>query len=496
MNAVSMDDTELLREFAVRHSEEAFRMLVERHIGFVYSVALRQLRNPSAAEEATQAVFIDLAAKAAVISGKIILSGWLFRAVRFAAAKIIRAEVRRQRREREAVEMETTLQENNEESAWEHMEPLLNEALEELSEKDRCAVLLRFFEKRPLKDVAARLGLNEAAAKKRVGRAVEKLRLIFQKRGVAIPAAALLAALSAQSVQAAPAGFASSIAATAILNTPALTKSTIAIKGILKLMALYKTKTAAITAVALLLAAGTTTYVIQKSHSSPLVREEDDDAAALKIIKSGNSWVLDAAPPLVFLRASKPPAGPSQSVASNGKLMGAGKSIEQLISIAYGVNETRLVASTPLPKTKYDFLVSLPSGQKEALQQALRDKLGIVARMETRQEEVYVLKSKPGDFPGLQPTNAKSGSGSSQTGDGSINFVNTTISTFSKALEQFLDRPVINEANHTGRLDISLTWSEAAAPGEGLKQALGKQLGLEVSPEKRDVEFLIVQQLP
>src|SRR5437868_3332799 len=112
MEAASMDDTELLREFGGRHSEEAFRMLVERHIGFVYAVALRQLRNPSAAEEATQAVFIDLAAKAGRLSEKTILSGWLFRAVRFAAAKIIRAEVRRQKREREAAEMETTLQEN------------------------------------------------------------------------------------------------------------------------------------------------------------------------------------------------------------------------------------------------------------------------------------------------------------------------------------------------------------------------------------------------
>jgi len=471
-------------------------MLVERHIGFVYSVALRQLRNPSAAEEATQAVFIDLAAKAAVISGKIILSGWLFRAVRFAAAKIIRAEVRRQRREREAVAMETTLQENNEESAWELMEPLLNEALEELSETDRCAVLLRFFEKKPLKDVAARLGLNEAAAKKRVGRAVEKLRLIFQKRGVVIPAAALLAALSAQSVQAAPAGLASSIAATAILNTPALTKSTIAIKGILKLMTLYKTKTAAITAIALLLAAGTTTYVIQKSHASALLPAEDEDAAALRIIKSGNSRVLDTAPPLVFLRASKPPVGPSQNITSGSKMMGAGKSIEQLISIAYGVSETRVMASIPLPKAKYDYIVSLPTGQKEALQRALRDKLGVLAHVEMRPEEVYVLKSRPGDFPGLQPTTAKTGSGSSLTGDGRLKFVNTTLSSFSKALEQFLDRPVVNEADHTGRLDISLTWGEAGAPGEGLKQALGKQLGLEMIPEKRDVEFLIVQKSP
>jgi uncharacterized protein (TIGR03435 family) len=496
MNAVGMDDTELLREFAARHSEEAFRMLVERHIGFVYSVALRQLRNPSAAQEATQAVFIDLAAKAAVISEKTILTGWLFRAVRFAAAKFIRAEVRRQRREREAAEMETTLQENNADSPWEQMEPLLNEALEELPEKDRCAVLLRFFEKKPLKDVAARLGLNEAAAKKRVGRAVEKLRLIFQKRGVVIPAAVIFATLSTQSVQAAPAGLASTIAATAILKSAALTKSTIVLKGILKLMALSKIKTAVVATVALLLVAGTTTYVIQKDRPSALLGAEDEDAAAYKIIKSGSSRVLDTAPPLVFLRASRPPVGPSQNTTADSKMMGAGKSIEQLISIAYGVSETRLEVSTPLPKAKYDYLVSLPSGQKEALQQALREKLGLIAHVETRPEEVYVLKSKPGDFPGLQPTTAKSGSGSSQTGDGSINFVNATLSTFSKALEQFLDRPVVNEANHTGRLDINLTWSEAGAPGEGLKQAMGKQLGLEVIPEKRDVEFLIVQKSP
>ena len=149
-----------------------------------------------------------------------------------------------------------------------------------------------------------------------------------------------------------------------------------------------------------------------------------------------------------------------------------------------------------MPKAKYDYLVSLPGGQKEALQQALREKLGLIAHVETRPEEVYVLKFKPGDFPGLQPTTAKAGSGSSQTGDGSINFVNATLNTFSKALEQFLDRPVVNEANHTGRLDINLTWSQAGAPGEGLKQAMGKQLGLEVIPEKRDVEFLIVQKSP
>src|SRR5687768_10646529 len=213
-----MDDIELLREFASHHSEEAFRTVVERHIDFVYAVALRQLGDSHTAEEVTQAVFIDLARKAAVLPPGTVLSGWLFRAARFAAAKTLRSDLRRQRREWEATQMEPTFHENKMESPWEQMEPALNEALEELSEKDRSAVLLRFFEKKALKEVGERLGLNEEAAKKRVARAVDKLRLIFQRRGIATTSAVLLAALSAQTAQAAPVGLAASIATTAVLK--------------------------------------------------------------------------------------------------------------------------------------------------------------------------------------------------------------------------------------------------------------------------------------
>ena len=48
-----MRDEELLQEFARRRSEEAFRMLAERHVDLVYSLALRQVRTPHAAQELT-----------------------------------------------------------------------------------------------------------------------------------------------------------------------------------------------------------------------------------------------------------------------------------------------------------------------------------------------------------------------------------------------------------------------------------------------------------
>jgi len=144
------------------------------------------------------------------------------------------------------------------------MEPILNEALETLPEKDRCASLRRFFEKKALKEVGAAMGLNEAAAKKRVSRAVEKLRIIFHKRGVALPSAVLLTALPAHTLQAAPAGLASTLATAAILKGTVLSTSTLTIgKGMIKLMASSKFKTAVAVGV-VLLAAGTATLTLNQ----------------------------------------------------------------------------------------------------------------------------------------------------------------------------------------------------------------------------------------
>jgi RNA polymerase sigma factor (sigma-70 family) len=204
----------------------------------------------------TQAVFVILATKAKNLSPKVVLSGWLYQTARLTAMTFIRGEIRRARREEEA-HMQTLLNQNDPDQ-WHQIAPLLDAAMSQLGEADRHAVVLRYFDGKSLREVGAALGSSEDAAKMRLGRAVEKLRRILTKRGVALSAAGLAAAISANSVQAAPAILAKTATAVALAKGGTASVSTLSlIHGTLRFMAWTKARIIIVSAVALILVAGT-----------------------------------------------------------------------------------------------------------------------------------------------------------------------------------------------------------------------------------------------
>ena len=264
------DTRQLLREYADDGSEPAFRELVTRYVNLVYSTARRLTGGDShLAEDVTQIVFTDLARKARSLSSEVMLGGWLHQRAFHVATTLIRADRRRQDRERRAAEM--NLLQDPSGNPLAQIALVLDEAIIELSAEDRQAILLRFFEQREFRVIGQALGLNEDAARMRVNRALEKLHLILQHRGVALSAAGLATLLTAEAVSAAPAGLALAVSNAALATTAAGAGTTLTL---MKLLTLTKLQAAIVgTAV---LAAVATPLAIQ--HQSNLRLRERDDA--------------------------------------------------------------------------------------------------------------------------------------------------------------------------------------------------------------------------
>ena len=259
------DSQSLLAEYARNGSDAAFRELVTRYVDLVYSTALRLVEGDThRAEDVAQSVFVALARKARTLPEDVSLGGWLHRDTCFMAATLMRGERRRQARERQAVEMNAL--QNHSGADFSRVAPVLDEAINELGEADRAAILLRFFEQRDFRAVGELLGSTEDAARMRVTRALGKLQSLLKHRGVTTTAAGLSVVLAANAIQAAPIGLSTAITTAAAALATTATTATLATTTTMNWINM-KSIAAIVTAA---LTAGTATHFVQQREADRL----------------------------------------------------------------------------------------------------------------------------------------------------------------------------------------------------------------------------------
>lgn len=248
------DDNELLRRYAGERAEAAFAELVRRHLNLVYAVALRRTDGDAAlAKDVSQQVFVALARHAKALQDHPALAGWLHRTTRHLAANAVRSERARKLRERDHA-MHDSLTAPDFHPTWAEIRPHLDELIDQLDARSRDVLVRRFFSGEKFADIGAALHLSEDAARMRVDRALERMRVLLARRGVSSTSAALGTLLAALPAGAAPAGLAAMVTSAAVSVAPLVTP--LAVVSAATLMNTSKIAAAAWTAAAVLTLGG------------------------------------------------------------------------------------------------------------------------------------------------------------------------------------------------------------------------------------------------
>jgi RNA polymerase sigma factor (sigma-70 family) len=323
-------DSDLLRRYAEEGSEEAFGELVRRRIALVYGSALRQLGDVHRAKEIVQVVFSDLARKAPSLCRRPVLASWLYTSTHYAVSNLIRKQRRQQSREHEAFLMHDIDSQGGHDSDWDQLRPLLDRELHGLDGREREAVLLRYFQGMSFAEIGETLGLSQEAARKRVERALERLRLRLGGRGITSSAAALSAILTEQAGLAAPSELAGVVAQAALSQAvgAATTQA-----GLISFMS--TSKTAAVSAALLMLISlGSAVYEGRQAHAAQAELASFQGQAALRAQELGQleARVTEAERAVAALK-KRPPQTRGGAGSSGGAL---GSSSQAQLSKAKG----------------------------------------------------------------------------------------------------------------------------------------------------------------
>jgi uncharacterized protein (TIGR03435 family) len=504
---------DLVREFSRHNSEPAFAELVQRHINLVYSVALRFTGNTGDAQDVTQAVFIILARKAAGLSARTVLTGWLYETTRFTAIHLLRTQARRRAHEQEA-SMQSILDQPDPDNVWRQLAPHLEAAMSRLAERDRTLLALRSYENKTGAEAAALLGMKQEAARKQTNRALEKLRKFFTKRGIDSTAATIAETISANSVQAAPVALAKAVTAVAIAKGATASASTLTlIKGALKIMAWTKAKTAIVVGAGILLATTTTTVTIMEIQAHKKYLWE---------VPKATYGVFYKMPAAVKIVPTKFTTDGGYCCDSGRGALGIAQPLKEIVQIAYQKDKLHTVFMADLPATRYDFIAKLVPAQVPhqntpinenwtiELQKEITKKFGIAGHLEMRNADVLVLKPSDAGIHGFKVSHSmpngvavkpilKPEQNAARVGN---EYHEQPLNTFIGTLQQRLQVRIVDETGLTNAYDFSFSWIQSAAihnlelPDlDHLNPLLADQLGLELVATNMPIEMLVVEKV-
>jgi uncharacterized Zn-binding protein involved in type VI secretion len=198
----------------------------------------------------------------------------------------------------------------------------LDHFVSSLRARDREAVILRFFGGKSFAEIGAQLRVSESAARMRVDRALEKLRVQLARRGITSTCAALAALVVENSVLAAPSQLVTTSVAAA-LSAPAIGGLTAAMSG-LKFMATAKTIAAGATLIALAsLVTAVHEYRVARGAQQTLAQMIDAQSAQARQASFDR---LPAGPRALTARvaanaasAGEPPLDPTHAVTAPGR---------------------------------------------------------------------------------------------------------------------------------------------------------------------------------
>jgi uncharacterized protein (TIGR03435 family) len=384
-----------------------------------------------------------------------------------------------------------SLSHETEPDVWPQIKPLLEDAMGRLGEKERDAIILRFFERKSFQEIGVAIGASENAAKKRVSHGLEKLRKRFAQHGIASTTTALAETISANSIQFPPAALAKSVTTMALAKGAAASTSTLTlIKGALKIMAWTKAKMALVVIAGVLLAAGTTSVVISKIKS-PSVDE------SLWEMKPEN---LRKAPPVLIIRPTR--FSDHTEMMGDRGMISHNLDFKGLLEIAYAVTNSegnspqffspeRIILPPDVPQGGYDLMFTLPNHPMEKLQQAIAQTTGFASRKEIRQTDVFLLKVTNSTLFALHVS--KGGTKMNHKwGDNMRSASNQPISDTAQFLEGAFHKPVHVQPDLLGRYDFTFQWQDTQSQKEALTRQLD-EAGLELVPTNMPIEILVVE---